>query len=262
MKPVFPVNLQHLKGANMNRFGKLILISIIVIGFVGCAFNQPIRYKTTDIQPSRVTQIKDVTLSVESFADKRREVSENGIVFVEGRGTHINGKRVCINSEEHYKKEPAAKQITVVVSEHLKQRGAFKDVLIDSKISADFQLQGAIRQFYGQQEFSYVVAAAGHQFGPIGVLATMNITTPGIIKIEFTDLKLVDKNGTLVKTLQDVSKSFEGEFSVDAHCWEIFSNTNLKLKEVVDILADEVEKNVNNSITKKPEEIKDISHNK
>jgi hypothetical protein len=245
----------------MNRFGKLVLVSILFSGFVGCTINQPIRYITTDIQPSSVTQLKGLTLSVESFADKRRDVNENGIVFVEGRETKINDKRVCINSEEHYNKEPAAKQITVAVSEHLKQRGAFKDVLVDSKTSANFQLQGAIRQLYGQQDFSYA-AAVGSQFGLIGALATMNSTTPGIIKIEFTDLKLVDKNGTPVRMLQDVSKSFEGEFPADAYCWQIFWNTNLKLKEVVDVLADEIEKNLSDSIAKKPDEIKDVSHNK
>lgn len=234
----------------MNRFGKFILVSTLFGGLVGCAINQPIRYETSNIAPSSVTQLKDITLSVESFADNKKDVNENGIVFVEGRETKIGDKRVCINSEEHYNKEPAAKQITLTVSEHLKQRGAFKDVLVDSKAAADFQLQGAVRQFYGQQDFSYA-AAVGSQFGLIGALVTMNSTTPGIIKIEFTDLKLVDKNGTPVETLKDISKIFEGEFPADAYCWQVYWNANLKLKEVVDVLADNIEKKLGESIVKK-----------
>jgi len=259
----------------MNRVGKFFLVSLLVGGLVGCAINQPIRYKTSDITPSTVTQLKDVTLSVESFADNRRSVSENGIVFVDGRDTWIGGKivsvegrdtwirgyRVCINSEEHYNKEPAAKQITVSIAAHLKQRGAFKDVLVDSKASADFQLQGAIRQFYGQQDFSYAARAAT-QLGAAGTLSTIWMKSPGIIKIEFTDLKLVDKSGTLVRTLKGVSKTFEGQFPVDAYCWRIYWNTNLKLKEVIDVLADDIEKNLSESIAKQPDELKDLSHNK
>jgi len=235
----------------MNRFGKLILVGLLLSVLVGCALNQPIRYKTSDIMPSSATQIKGITLSVESFADNRRSVSENGIVFVEGRQAMMGEKRVCINSEEHYIKEPVARQITVVVSEHLKQRGAFKDVLVDSKASADFQLQGSIRQFYSQQNFSHA-KAIGAGFGLIGALATMNITTtPGIIRIELTDLKLVDKNGTPVRTLKDISKTFEGEFRVDAYCWQVFRNANLKLKEVVDLLAEDIERSLSEIIAKK-----------
>jgi hypothetical protein len=258
----------------MNRFGKLILVTLLLCGLVGCALNQPIRYKTSDITPSTVTQLKDVALSVESFADNRRSVSENESVFfatrdtwiggkivsVEGRDTWIPGTRVCINSEEHYNKEPVAKQITAAIAAHLKQRGAFKDVLVDSKTSADFQLQGAIRQFYGQQNFSYAKASLS-QLGLTGAIASMWMKSQGIIKIEFTDLKLVDKNGTLVRTLKDVSKTFEGQFPVDAYCWQIYWNTNLKLKEVIDALADEIEKNLSESIAKKSE-LKDLSHNK
>jgi hypothetical protein len=240
----------------MNRFGKLILVSLLLGGLVGCTINQPIRYKISDITPSTVMQLKDVTLSIESFADGRRSVMENGTVFVEGRNTSIGGKMVCINSEEHYNKEPAAKQITASIAAHLKQRGAFKDVLVDSKASADFQLQGAIRQFYGQQDFSYTQGALT-QFGLTGAIISMFIKSQGIIKIEFTDLKLVDKNGALVSTLKDVSKTFEGQFPVDAYCWQIFWNTNLKLKEVVDALADDIEKNLSDSIAKKPNERKD-----
>jgi hypothetical protein len=225
----------------MNRFGKLILISLLLGGLVGCALNQPIRYKTSDIVPSSVTQLKGMKLSVESFVDNRRSLGENGIVFVEGRETKIGGKRVCINSEEHYNKEPVAKQITVAVSEHLKQRGAFKDVVVNSKASANFQLQGSIRQFYSQQDFSYGKAVGG-QFGLIGALATIGLKTAGVIKIEFTDLKLVDNKGTLIKTLKDVSKTFEDEFAGDAYCWQVFWNANLKLKEVVDVLANDIEK--------------------
>lgn len=241
----------------MNRFGKLILVSLLLGGLVGCALNQPIRYKTSDITPSTVTQLKDVTLSIELFADNRRSVIENEIVFfatrdtwtrskivsAEGRDTWIRGKRVCINSEDHYNKEPAAKQITAAIAAHLKQRGAFKDVSVDSKTSADFQLQGAIRQFYGQQNFSYSKAALS-QLGLTGAIASMWMKSQGIIKIEFTDLRLVDKNGTLVRMLKDVNKTFEGQFPVDAYCWQIYWNTNLKLKEVVDALADDIEKNL------------------
>lgn len=237
----------------MNRFAKLILVSLLLGVLFGCAINQPIRYKTLDIPPSNSTQLKGITLSVELFADNRSSVSENRIVFIDGRETKIGEKRVCINSEEHYNKEPVAKQITMAVSEHLKQRGAFKDVLVDSKASADFQIQGAIRQFYGQQDFSYS-AAIGSGFGLIGALVTMGATTPGVIKIELTDLKLVDKSGVQVKELKDINKSFEGELPADAYCWQIFWNANLKLKEAVDVLSEDVEKNISENMSSKLDE--------
>jgi phenylpyruvate tautomerase PptA (4-oxalocrotonate tautomerase family) len=259
----------------MNRLGKLILVSLLLGGLIGCALNQPIRYKISDITPSTVTQLKDVTLSVELFTDNRRSVSENEIVFLDGRDTNISGKivsdegqskwipgkRVCINSEKHYKKEPVAKQITEAIVAHLKQRGAFKHVLVNSEAPTDFQLQGAIRQFYGQQDYSYWKAGA-EQLWQAGAIATMRMKSQGIIKIEFTDLKLVDKNGTLVRTLKDVSKTFEGQFLIDAYCWRIYEHTNLKLKEVVDALADDIEKNLSDIIANEPEKLNDVTKNK
>lgn len=242
----------------MNCPGKLVLSILSFAALAGCAMNQPIRYNIGDIAPSSVTQLKEMTLSVESFSDNRRDVNDNGVVFVEGRETTIGGKRVCVNSEEHYNKEPVSMQITMAISKHLKQRAAFKDVLVDSKSSADFQLQGAIRQFYSQQDFSYT-AAVGAQFGLVGALLTMNSTTPGIIKIEFTDLRLVDNNGNQVKVLENVTKIFEGELPAGAYCWHAFWNANKKLREVVDALAESVEKNLAEIVSRKTDIPKEVS---
>ena len=214
----------------------------------------------SDITPSSTTQLKDITLSVEPFTDSRTSVSENRIVFTAGRETKINGKRVCINSEEHYNKEPVASQITTAVSNHLKQRAAFKDVLVNSKSSADFQLQGSIRQFYSQQNFSYA-AAVGSQFGLIGALVTMNSKTLGTIRIEFTDLKILGKDGNQVKALENVIKTFENELPADAYCWQAFWNANSRLREVVDLLAENVEKGLSEIVSTKTDQPKNVSHN-
>jgi len=243
----------------MNRFSQLVLVSLFLSGLLGCALNQPIRYNMSDIAPSGMTELKGITLSVEPFSDSRTLVRENGIVFTAGRETRIDGKKVCINSEEHYNKEPVASQITAAVSEHLKQRAAFKEVLVNSKNSADFQLQGSIRQFYSQQNFSYA-AAVGSQFGLIGALVTMNAKTLGTIKIEFTDLRILDRDGNQVKALESIVKTFENELPADAYCWQAFWNANSKLRLVVDLLAENVEKGLSEIVSTKTNQSKNVNH--
>ena len=83
----------------------------------------------------------------------------------------------------------------------------------------------------------------------------MGVTTPGIIRIEITQLHLFDKNGTEVKVFADINKSYSGELRADAHCFMTHVNVLEKLKEIVDGLSDQIELTIierrNNIINKR-----------
>jgi hypothetical protein len=206
-----------------------------------------------DIAPSKNTQLKNVVINVEPFNDERRSVSQNSLAFTDDRQTKVNGKCVCVNSEKKYKPD-VGREIAATIAAHFKQRGAYKDALNDSKAVADYSLTGTIRQFYGQQDCS-IAAAVGSAFGVVGTLATMGVTTPGIIRIEITQLRLIDKTGTEVKVFADINKSYSEELRADAHCLMTHVNVLEKLKEIVDGLSDQIELTIierrNNIINKR-----------
>jgi hypothetical protein len=219
------------------------LITVLFAGLPAEALaKRPIRYYMGDIPPSGVTRLKNVTLDIEPFEDARQTVPENQITFTADRKTKIDGKTVCVNTEKDYR-EDVGRQIAATIATHFQKRGAFKDVPVGSKAVAKYYLKGTVRQFYGQQDFS-TTKAVGSAFGVLGLLATAAVKTPGIVRLEFTHLELMDKNGTPVKAFKDINQSFEEEFPSDANCLMTHVNVLEKMKVAIQAFADEVEKTI------------------
>ena len=219
---------------------------IFLFGFVmiisGCTINKAITYPTADIPINPDKSLKNIILSVEDFTDGRKEHEHNLILFNNKRDCEIDEKRLCINAERHYKTEPVAKQLSIRLLHHFKKRFSFKKVVANTvdKSTIDYYITGKVSSFYGVQEFS-MTAKAGTYFGLIGVLATMNIHTPGKIIVEITDLKIYDKHGQVVKDMGTFSRHYEGDFLVDAECFKIYEHINAKLKEYYTELTELIE---------------------
>lgn len=227
--------------------GRIICFVCLIMLLSGGLFSEavakrPIRYYMGDIPQSGVTQLRNVILDVEPFEDVRQSVPENQVTFTADRKTKIDKKVVCVNTEKDYREDMGG-QIAATIAAHFQKRGAFKDVPVGSKATANYYLKGTVRQFYGQQDFS-TTKAVGSAFGVLGLLATTGIKTPGIVRIEFNHLELMDKNGTLVKAFKDINQSFEEEFPSDANCLMTHVNVLEKMKLAIQVLADDVEKTI------------------
>lgn len=195
----------------------------------GCTVSQKITYNIEDIAtPPSVEQIPAM-VNVRIFKDNRANIESNSLLFNNPRQMKLDGEMTCINSEKNYKGDTVANMITRMMVKHFNQASLFKMSYYEDNRYTDYYITGKLNQFYGQQKFS-TAAAVGAQFGLIGALATSEVKTPGKIIIEISDLKLLKKDGTLVKDFGSFYKEYKGEFKADAACWCIYWNMNKKLK--------------------------------
>jgi len=205
------------------------LYFIIVVLFCGCVGNQKITYNIKDIPKKNITKLGALVLDVEIFEDLRKSNLEDSALFNLPRTTKILDEKVCINSEQHYRKQPVNYQVSQIVSVYFRQQGIYKDVTFENKVTSDYYLTAKLKRFSGNQGFSSK-AAVGAYFGLIGALATANAKTKGKVEIELSDIKLFNKKGKLIKDLGRFKRTYEEDYPVDAYCWCIYANANEKLK--------------------------------
>jgi hypothetical protein len=218
----------------------ILFVGLSLVLLPACALkNQRVRYDLKDVAESSALTLKDRTLLVREFEDGRKEFSDNNLLFEKDHDARIEGNLTCINSDRQYAK-PVPVQLQQTVADHLAKRSAFKTVTTDSNQPADFVLVGKLDRLYGLQGYS-MKSAIGSQFGLIGALLTMGAKTDGTIKIQLSNLKLLDSKGNLVKDLGTVEHSYEGSLPADGYCWNIYLNVNQQLKTTVDKLANAVE---------------------
>ena len=228
----------------------MIMLCCALLMFSGCAVNQRIKYNLNDISPADNSAVNTVSLSVEYFDDDRKNNVNNDILFADGHQTRFQDKSVYVNSEKHYLNPLVPIQIATVITDHMNKRAAFNSVMTSSRTLTDFYLVGRIKDFYGRQDYSRG-AVIGAQFGLIGALATAGIKSDGTVRIGFSDIKVYAKDGNLVKEIGEISEIYNEQLPVDAYGWCIYFNVNEKLKNVVNRLADEVEKAVSEHVNLK-----------
>jgi hypothetical protein len=198
-----------------------------------CSALHSIKYPVDDVEPGIfderfLEKYKDKTFNFKPFHDKRRDDTDkrrddtlSGLQF---KGNRLINEK-CVNAEVHY--HNVSRQIAKSFASHLSKKGVFKKVYSDSTAEADFYLTGTLDRFYGEQWHSKG-AAAGSQFGLVGALATMGITTTGTISIQLSDLKLYDKNGNLIGEIYNLKEESEEQLNENGHCTQIFLNVDAK----------------------------------
>ena len=216
---------------------KPVYLLIVPILFMSCSVSQKIAYRTDNI-PAFSSSIP-ITVSIRELSDKRISNYDNLLLFEKGREIRYNRKRVCINSEKHYKKEPVTFQISRQMAEHFDKVKLFRRTTFFDNARTDYYITGSLSYFYGMQDFSTAVAV-GSQFGIIGALATSGTKTPADIIIEIKDLALYNKNGRLVQKFGTYRREYFEELYVDAACWCIYANMNQKLSDFIDGLAEKI----------------------
>jgi hypothetical protein len=205
----------------------LILASIFLMS---CNISQKIVYKTDDLAAPQNVEPIPAMVEVRIFEDNRANLDENEVLFTQKRQTLLNEKQTCINSEKHYQKDTVVNQLAKVLVEHFNKARLFKMSFYQQNQYSNYYLTGVLNSFYAEQEFS-TTAAVGAQFGLIGALATAGAKSPGKIIIDISDLKLLKKDGTLVKDFGSFYKEYKDDFKADAHCWCAYWNANEMLKD-------------------------------
>jgi len=215
------------------------LIFLLPLFLIACTVSQKITYKTSDLTSSNQINPIPIMVEIRILSDNRQQITDNKILFIEPRQTKLNGKKTCINSEQHYKKDSVVSQITRLLVEHFNKARLFNLTLYNQSNYSGYYLTGTLNSFYGEQEFSSG-AAVGAQFGLIGALATSGIKTPGKITIEIADIKLFKKDGTLIKDFGNFYKEYAEDLKADGYCWCIYANINEKLKDFNSHLAEKI----------------------
>jgi hypothetical protein len=206
------------------------LLFLLPVVFAGCTMNQKIAYKTDDLSAHQSIETIPAMVEIRILADNRANIEENSILFTNPRQIRLDGKQICINSEKHYKNEPVVNQITNLIVDHFNRARLFQMSFYDQSPYSNYYLTGTLNSFYGEQEFS-TAKAVGAQFGLIGALATAGVKTPGKIVIDISDLRLYNKDETLVKDFGSLYKEYSDDFRADASCWCAYWSINEMLKD-------------------------------
>jgi len=209
---------------------KKLLLLLFPLLLMSCVPSRYINYSVNNIIVPKEAERIPINVDIKILTDNRANIEDNKVLFMSPRETTINRKRVCINSEKHYNKEAVVEQITRLLVRHINSAKLFANVSYNENIDSVYYLTGTLNSFYGEQGYS-VGAAVGAQFGLIGALATANLTTPGRIVIEISDMQLFSKDSVLVKDLGSFYEEYKGDFKADAYCWCIYGTINEKLKD-------------------------------
>lgn len=215
----------------MKYIGVFFALFCLCLFFTGCGPQQKILYSYDSIQPvaaplpySVSIKITDDRANGDSLTTRPLRLSHEDV---------FDDTRRCLNSEEEYQDTVVVK-FNSIVADHFRLANLFKNVTLDG---SDYILQGKLRTFFGYQDYSYG-SAVGASFGLIGALATSGNTTPGEITIEVKDLRLISKNGDVVKVFGDFGRVYKDEYSIDAYCWYIYEHVNTAFKMYNDELVE------------------------
>ncbi len=215
------------------------LLFLLPVFLFGCTVYQKISYQTNDLSVLQTVKTIPIMVEVRILADNRAQIGDNKVLFTAPQKTELEGKSVCINSEQHYKKDSVVSQITRMMVDHFNKARLFKLTFYNQSNYGNYYLTGTLNSFFGEQEFSSG-ALVGAQFGLIGALATAGIKTPGKVTIEIADLKLYKKDGILVKDLGNFYKEYKEDYKADGYCWCMYWNINEKLKDFNSHLAEKI----------------------
>jgi len=196
---------------------------------ISCMANQWITYPTSSITPPEKVATIPIRVDVTMLTDNRMNIEQNKKLFTYPREVLINKKRYCINSEEHYRKEAVASQITKLLVEHINNAKLFTHASYQKNIENEFVLSGTLNSFYGEQKFSDN-AVVGAQLGIVGVPVITNESS-GKMVIEISDLRLMKKDGSQIFHFENFRKEYTGDFQADPDCWCVYQNINEKLQD-------------------------------
>jgi hypothetical protein len=215
------------------------ILFLLPLLLIGCTVYQKVTYQTNDLSAPQTVKTIPIMVEVRILADNRAQIDDNKLLFSAPQKTVLDGKTVCINSEQHYKRDSVVSQISRMMAEHFNKARLFNLTFYNQSNYSGYYLSGTLNSFYGEQEFSSG-ALVGAQFGLIGALATAGIKTPGKIIIEIADLKLYKKDGTLIKDFGNFYKEYKDDYKADGYCWCMYWNINEKLKDFNSHLADKI----------------------
>lgn len=207
---------------------RLILISLTLLG---CTVQKTVYYETDNISKNLSPSAQKKSICILQFIDIRHEVAGNDIYLTKAREIFENNKTYCINSEQHYKKNPVSTQMTMMLADHLQKRGTFKNVYINKKDSADFVIECKLARITSKQHLPESIKVGPVAGGLIGAAAVSFIKSKNEVSFALTDVKIYDNNMNLLVELGSFANDYEEETHPDASCWCAYNNVKTNLKK-------------------------------
>lgn len=229
----------------MKNFLYVLSWGILLLSMGACFPAQKIAYDTEKI-PKHESFNPNVFLSVQTFNDVRNE-SEQNTVFLTATSQEakLNGNRLCINVEKHYKKvAPVAEQMAKMLAMHILKKECFSFAVANNRDVTNYYITADLVRFSGMQKYSNAAAVGAGFAGGFGLIggvvagiATAGIKTKGTIVIELSDITIYNADGNQVAKIGNFRKEYDGNFPVSSDCTCIYQNVNQKLREFNEDLA-------------------------
>lgn len=191
---------------------------------------QTVTYSLYHKQPAANEKLPGVVIDIERFVDERR-ANQDSLFFKKRPMTKIDGRKVCINAERFYTDVPVNKQVTAMLSFHMRYSHVYDTVITNHKDSADYYITGRLTRFEIIQDFPVEAAVAQEMFGLIGYMATRNVKTQASAIIEIQDLMLMHKDGGQIKNFGNITGTYSGQWPADAECICGYHNIGDRLKD-------------------------------
>lgn len=200
---------------------KAFLISIpLFIMFSGCTYG--IKYKLSDIEKIDNSKYRNNSVFVASFEDKRGRLNSDAKVG-----------RYFLNAEHKYE-GIVSEEITRCFVQHLASKHIFKNVLIGDNDTSDFIIYCTISKFDGQKRESPFHNISFIILSNLFDLINLFLKTDVLIKIEFTDIRLVDKStGNVINSIPSIKRHFKEKLPYRR---SVYTHLNDKLKVVIEDL--------------------------
>ena len=116
------------------------LLLFVTILFSACSSSQYVIYSVNNIKlPPQNAKTIPINVNVKILTDNRAKDKENKVLFSSSHAeVSIKGKKMCINAEKYYKKEPVANLITQLWVKHFNKVKLFANASYNDEAGNDY----------------------------------------------------------------------------------------------------------------------------
>lgn len=209
------------------------LFPVIAAFFIG-GCSHTISYRLSDISPMNVSELKGLSISIQTFKDLRRTNSKYKSEIFESGNTRSDD---CYNEESGYNEKNTGSSLCDILAEHLSMTRVFKKVYRNNNDSSDLSMAGELPSFeaYTMLNHSAIVAQSiGAQFGLVGGLVSAavaeNMRSDFDYVIKYQNIVVTDKHGNIICNIGEYRSAESMQVPAVASCSVIYNLLNGKLK--------------------------------
>jgi hypothetical protein len=214
------------------------LLSLMILFVSGCAVNKKIAYPVADIAPISSDRFSSSVVMVKPLVDERHPVAKAGETTRPAMVKRDDSNWWFYNSDDHYRSEPVAAQVTRMLIEHLNASHLFQNARPyddNARSEAQWMLEGRITTFDAYKQRS-MATQVGAQFGLIGALFTSGVQSEFEATTVLSNMKLTNTATNEVIWEGAARSTIRGMDSADPYGWAVYAVANASLKQAIDNL--------------------------